>query len=67
MSVWPTDRLLHAAAGLLGLAVVVAFAPALGALHVTAFGVLMVAAVIDLALPGWREALDVSRSVPEFR
>lgn len=65
MSLWPTDRLLHAAAGLLGLAVVVAFAPALGALQVTAFGLLVLAAVIDLALPGWREALDVSRSVPD--
>lgn len=65
MSLWPTDRLFRAAAGLLGLAVVVAIVPALSPLFMAACGLLALAAMIDLALPGWRDALEVSRCVPE--
>ncbi len=65
MSFWPSDRLVHGAAGLLALGVFVAVVPPASGVFVPVAAGLALLALVDLLTPGWRGALRVTRKVPE--
>lgn len=65
MSVWPSDRLVNAAAGLLALGVLVAVFPAASPIFVPVAATVGLASLVDLLLPGWRGPMAVARRVPE--